>query len=147
MLVSEILKAKGAQVHSVAPSTTLRAAIRVLCEHHIGSLLVMAKNGHGPHPVGIITERDLLRQCDQGADLDQIQVHQAMATDLIIGLTTDDVQQAMSTMTERRVRHLPIVDGETGRIAGMLSIGDVVNALRHDEAAAVRYLHDYIRLF
>ena len=144
MDVREIIKAKGAAVETIHPDATLRQAIRKLCEKRIGSLLVMGSNGDSGRPVGILTERDILRQCDAGADLDRMPVGEAMVTKLIVGLLHDDVQRAMATMTEHRIRHLPVLDERTGQVAGLLSIGDVVGALLEEDEAQVRYYHDYI---
>ena len=139
MIVADVLRKKGSAVISVTPGHTLRAASRVACEHRIGALLVM---GDEDTLVGIITERDILWQCCIGADLDRVRVGSVMVRDVVVGLEEDDLHYTMNTMTERRVRHLPVMRGD--KVVGIVSIGDIVNALRRERAQEVRYLRDYL---
>jgi CBS domain-containing protein len=138
MLIRDMLKLKGPKVETVAPDASLREAVRIACERHIGSLLVV----DGGRLVGIITERDILRQVHARADFDTTPVATVMSRDVVIGLPEDDIQRAMNTMTERRVRHLPVLEG--GQVKGIISIGDVVSALREEEEVEIRFLRDYI---
>jgi CBS domain-containing protein len=139
MQIGEIVKAKDSGINSIGPEATLREAVRIACERRIGSLIVVEASGR---LVGIITERDILRQVDARADFDTKKVGEVMTRDLVIGLPGDDIQRAMKTMTERRIRHLPVLEGT--RILGVLSIGDVVKALLAEEELEIRYLRDYI---
>jgi CBS domain-containing protein len=95
------------------------------------------------HPLGIISERDVLRECHRReGQLGQVAVREIMTRDLIIGVPDDDLDYTMGIMTTNRIRHLPIVDG--GRIAGLISIGDVVKACLEETAYENRYLKEYI---
>jgi CBS domain-containing protein len=140
MKVRDILFAKGGQVFSVSPHETVQAAVRVLMRHRIGALLVVDAHGN---VAGIITERDVLRECLHGADrLEQVTVGDAMTTNLVVGLPDDGLDDAMSAMTRHRVRHLPILD--CGNVAGMISIGDVVRASLDETVHENGFLHEYI---
>jgi CBS domain-containing protein len=141
MKLRDILQAKGSQVYSVGPDHTVQDAVAILMQHRVGGLLVLdAQN----HVVGIITERDVLRECHRRADrLPQILVREAMSRDVIIGLPEDDIGYTMGIMTHNRIRHLPVMDG--GRVAGMISIGDVVKASLDEVEYENRYLKEYIQ--
>lgn len=140
MKVRDILFAKGDHVFTVHPHESVQDAVRVLMTHRIGALLVV--DAHGA-VVGIITERDVLRECLHGADrLDGIAVRDAMTSNLVVGLPDDGLDDAMSAMTRHRVRHLPILND--GQVAGMISIGDVVRAVLDETAYENNFLHDYI---
>jgi CBS domain-containing protein len=140
MKIRDVLKAKGSQVYSVAPHRTIGEALALLVQFHVGALLVLDDEGH---PLGIISERDVLRECHhRGGQLGQVVVGDVMSRDLLIGVPDDDLDYTMGIMTNNRVRHLPIVDG--GRIAGLVSIGDVVKACLEETAYENRYLKEYI---
>jgi CBS domain-containing protein len=141
MKVRDILKAKGDQVFSISPYQTMQDVVRVLMAHRIGALLVVDEQGR---TLGIITERDVLRECLDGADrLAGILVRDAMTRDLVLGTLGAEIEEAMSLMTKHRVRHLPIV--EDGRVAGMLSVGDVVKASLDETAYENGFLREYIQ--
>jgi CBS domain-containing protein len=140
MKVREILLTKGAQVHSIGPDQTVLDAVAVLMEHRIGALLV--RDGTGA-VLGVISERDVLRECQhRSAALGEIPVRNAMTRDLIVCVLDDDIGYAMSVVTKNRVRHLPVMDGD--RVAGMISIGDLVKASLDEVQYENRYLRDYI---
>jgi CBS domain-containing protein len=140
MKIRDVLKAKGSQVYSVAPHRTVEEALALLVQFHVGALLVLDDDGQ---PVGIISERDVLRECHRrGGQLGEVAVRDIMTGDLIIGVPDDDLDYTMGIMTNNRVRHLPIVDGH--RIAGLVSIGDVVKACLEETAYENRYLKEYI---
>ena len=139
MIVADLLRTKGYDIVTVTPSHTVREAARVACEHRVGALLVI---GDEETLVGILTERDILWQVCTGADLDRTRVRSVMARDVVVCVEEDDLHYVMNTMTERRVRHLPVMRGE--RVVGVVSIGDVVNALRRERAQEVRHLRDYM---
>jgi CBS domain-containing protein len=114
--------------------------VRELVAHNCGSLVVCENE----QVVGIITERDILRACAaHSGKLDSLSVGQCMTRKLITGQLSDDLTAVMTVMTTSRVRHLPIL--QDGRLAGMISIGDVVK--RHLEALTVEnhYLMNYIQ--
>ena len=140
MKIRDIIKAKGPTVYSIDPDSFVSDAIEMLVRHGIGSLLVVEDSV----PLGIFTERDTLRVCHTDAHrLGEIPVRDIMSTELIVGRLDDDVEDVMSVMTEKRIRHIPIVE-KHGAIAGLVSIGDIVKSQLHEHATTVRYLKDYI---
>ncbi len=140
MKILDILREKGTDVLTIGPERTVHHAMRTLVEHNIGSLVV---RGQGGEIVGIITERDILRECAKGPGrLQERVVRDAMTSDLIIGVPGDNLDYVMGIMTKNRIRHLPIMDDENLR--GIISIGDVVNALRREIEFENRMLKDYI---
>lgn len=147
MTLQEILRRKGSKVHSISPDATLDDVVQKLVEFNCGSLVV-CERGHDGHEsgtlIGIVTERDILRACAaRRGPLDAIKVRDAMSRDLITGTPDDSIEDTMGLMTERRIRHLPILVDD--RLAGMISIGDVVKA-HHDEVAMENhYLKSYIQ--
>jgi CBS domain-containing protein len=115
-------------------------AMRILVENNIGSVIV-TRDGS---TVGILTERDVLRLGAANPEsLATTLVAEAMTRELVVGVADDLVEYAASVMTSNRIRHLPIMDGE--RLTGVLSIGDVVNALKQEKEVENRYLRDYIQ--
>ena len=125
MKVSSILATKGTHVITIRPEQTVREAIGLLVEHNIGALVVVDKPGQ---PVGIISERDIVRAAARNEDLFSQPVSQVMTRNVIVGMPQDDLMSVAHTMTEKRFRHLPIVD--RGKLVGIVSIGDVVKAQR-----------------
>ena len=140
MKIRDIINAKGS-VFTIEPSKTVREAIKRLVEWNIGALPVCVEPGK---LLGIITERDVLRLCarDDLQATSALRVEEVMTKDLVIGLLDDDVDYVMSVMTQRRIRHLPVL--EAGQLVQIISIGDVVKA-RHDSTETeIRFLRDYI---
>ena len=141
MKVRDILAIKGPQVHTIDPDRTVLEAVALLVQHGIGALLV--RDGRGV-VVGIITERDVLRECrDRSPALDRIRVAEVMTKDLVICVPEDEVDYAMGIVTKNRVRHLPVMDAD--RVAGMISIGDLVKASLEAAEYENRYLREYIQ--
>jgi CBS domain-containing protein len=140
MLLSEILGAKGRMVHTCSPEDTLADVVELMVGHNIGSLVVL-KDGE---MVGIITERDILRaSAATRGSLEFAQVHERMTRCPIVASPQDDLPDVMGVMTERRIRHLPVV--ERGQLIGIISIGDLVKA-QHDELSRENhYLKSYIQ--
>ncbi|MFQ5889158.1 MAG: CBS domain-containing protein [Gemmatimonadota bacterium] len=140
MRTRDILERKGREVVTVSPGLTVLEAMRVLVEHNIGAVVVV----EGAEIRGILTERDVLRLgAVKPEKLATTLVGEAMTVDLLVGVADDDIDRVMGIMTENRIRHLPIVDGKT--LKGILSIGDVVNALRKETEVENRYLRSYIQ--
>jgi CBS domain-containing protein len=139
MKIRDILRTKGSEVICVAPDQPVLAAVKILSEHRIGALVV--RTGEEIH--GIISERDVLNLVagDPGA-VAATPVAEVMTADLIVGVSEDDLDYVMSIMTANRIRHLPIMAEE--RLVGIVSIGDVVNAVRRSMEAENRHLKDYI---
>jgi CBS domain-containing protein len=139
MKISRILATKGKGVITVRPQQSLREAIALLVRHNIGALVVT----EGPEtPVGIITERDIIRFAVGQEALFDTPVSQVMTRNLITALPQDDIESVANTMTEHRFRHLPIVEG--GTLVGIVSIGDVVKAQRDEYRGAVDTLQTQI---
>lgn len=139
MKIHHILKEKGATLYWISPEHTLQAAVNTLVEHNIGSLLVM----RGQEVAGIVTERDVLRACARdGARLGDIPVSDVMTKELAICKLDDDVDDAMATMTKKHIRHLPVMN--EGRVAGIISIGDIVKSQLKNYEHEIQYLRDYI---
>jgi CBS domain-containing protein len=140
MHVAVVLKRKGNRIVSAAPDDSVAAVTRLLTEHRIGAVLVMGDDGQ---PVGILSERDVVRAIarDGAAALDR-PVADLMTRELITAAPDDTVADMMAVMTERRIRHVPIV--ESGRVIGVISIGDVVKARIDDAELEVESLRGYV---
>ncbi len=137
--VGEILKAKGNQIWTIAPDATVYEAIQMMAEKRIGALLVLS----GGRLTGIVTERDYARKVILlGHSSKETQVAQIMTTDMATVTLENTVADCMRIITDRRVRHLPVLDG--GSLAGVISIGDVVNAIISAQAETIRHLNSYI---
>ena len=140
MKVRDILKDKGTEVATIGVERNLCDAIRVLVEKNIGSLIVMDEKGT---IAGIITERDVLKQCNQCLEsFRDIKIRDVMTKNLIVASPDDDLDYVENIMTQNRIRHLPIISNQ--KMAGMISIGDLVNLLRGECKVENRYLKDYI---
>ena len=140
MTIRDILRQKGSDVVTVTPDMTVLDAMRELVRHGIGAVLVVQAG----ETLGILSERDLLRHgARDPRPATETTVRDIMTTNLVVGVPDDSVDYVMEIMTRNRIRHLPVIDD--GRLAGILSIGDVVNALRTTVEAENRYLRDYIQ--
>lgn len=139
MNVQSILGGKGTDVATIAQTASLWDAVQMLGERRIGALVV---SGDGRAIEGIISERDVVRTAAAGK-LDGTSVGAVMSTDVITCSPGDGVDRLMSLMTERRIRHLPVVD-DHGHLAGIVSIGDVVKARLSELEHENRALSDYI---
>jgi CBS domain-containing protein len=140
MRIREVLDRKGDSVVTIEPDRTVHDAMRILVENNIGSVIVTQEGS----TVGILTERDVLRLGAEAPEaLSTTLVGEAMTRELVVGVADDLVEYAAGVMTSNRIRHLPIVDGD--RLTGVVSIGDVVNALKKEKEVENRYLRDYIQ--
>jgi CBS domain-containing protein len=130
MRVQEILMTKGTTVLTVPQEASVMAATQHLAEKNIGALVVVDSS---QTPVGIISERDIVREAArQGVDVFMKPVSAIMTRDLIVATPADEIEYLTHTMTNRRIRHLPVLD--EGELVGMITIGDVVKAqLAHYE--------------
>ena len=139
MNVGEIIRGKGSEVITAGPGLPLIEAIRTLVGAGVGCLVIV----DGERVVGILTERDILRENARHFDgMAQTRIADIMTEDVIIGFPDDDVDYLMELMTAKRIRHVPILS--RGQLAGLVSIGDVVKAkVRHAEVE-IRHLTDYI---
>ncbi len=124
MRIYELLRAKGFDVITVRPDTTVRETISMLKEYNLGAVVV---SDNGKHVVGIMTERDVVRRLADGADFLGGPVSAIMTSSVHTCRADESVQSLMSRMTELRIRHLPVVDDQEG-LTGIVSIGDVVKS-------------------
>ncbi|MEM7138230.1 MAG: CBS domain-containing protein [Myxococcota bacterium] len=135
----DLLRRKGEDVYSVGPMATVIDAVNMMNDHHVGSVLVM----EGGQPVGIFSERDVLvRVVAAQRDPRQTLVRDVMTTRLHVASPEDSVLDVMRVMTERRCRHIPIV--EDGQLIGLVSIGDITKATQHNLRQEVIELSNYI---
>ena len=133
--LGDVLAEKGSAVYVILRSDTVREAVREMNDKGVGALLVM---DHG-RPVGIFTERDVLRRVvDQGWDPGFTQVAAVMTSELSFASPEASVASAMELMTSKRFRHLPVLDGDT--LAGMVSIGDLLRWLMLHQEAIINQL-------
>ncbi|MGY1635750.1 CBS domain-containing protein [Geodermatophilus sp. SYSU D00742] len=141
MHISQLLRRKGADVATVEASAGIRTALALLAQHGVGALVVSAD---GRSVDGIVSERDIVRALhERGTELLEDPVSSVMTADVHTCLPDAGVEELARTMTDHRVRHVPVVDG--GQLVGIVSIGDVVKA-RLDELESERaQLVDYIQ--
>lgn len=138
-LVKHLLDSKGRDVISIAEDASVLDAIKIMAERSIGSLLVM----DGDELKGIVTERDYARKVIvKGRSSKSTQVREIMTADVCTASVDQSVNDCMSVMTERRIRHLPVVDGDA--VIGLISIGDLVQAIISDQQAEIEQLAQYI---
>ena len=138
-LVQHLLDAKGADVISIDEDTSVYDAIALMAERSIGSLLVM----QGEELKGIVTERDYARKVIlKGRSSEKTLVEDIMTTDVLTATTEQTVSECMTLMTEKRIRHLPVVSA--GAVVGLISIGDLVQAIISDQREEIEQLENYI---
>jgi CBS domain-containing protein len=137
--VRQLLDGKGRQVYSVTPEAPVLEAIRAMAEHHVGALLVMK----GEVLAGIVSERDYARKVIlRGRSSSDTPVRDIMTTPVLTVPPDTSVEQCMQLVTDKRVRHLPVV--ESGRVVGMISIGDLVKAVIAEQQHQIEQLESYI---
>jgi CBS domain-containing protein len=139
MKIRQLIENKGRTLYSVQPEDPVLEAIRRMAEHYIGALLVM----RGTELQGIISERDYARKVIlHGRSSAETPVWQIMSSPVITVSPDQTVQDCMKLMTDRRVRHLPVVEGD--QVVGMVSIGDLVKALMEEQQQTIEQLESYI---
>jgi CBS domain-containing protein len=137
--VSEILGDKGRDVLEIDADATALEAVRQMVDANIGSLVVT----DGGEVTGIVTERDYLRRvAHEGPTDESVTVRDIMSSPLIVVSPETEIDECMAVMTDRRIRHLPVV--EEGEVVGIVSIGDVVKFKSKQQSFEIRYLTDYI---
>lgn len=141
MKISTILKSKGADVYTITPENTMKDMVHDMLARRAGSLLVV--NGEGK-PVGIVTDRDLLRNLRSGGpEWESVKIAEIMSRDIVFCSISDTVDQVMEIMTSRRIRHLPVMDG--GQLAGVVSMGDIMKAALDESTFQNKLLRTYIK--
>jgi CBS domain-containing protein len=137
--VSEILDEKGRDLLRIDAEATVYEAVRRMVEANVGSLLV-TEDGE---ITGIVTERDYLRRVTlEGRTDEETAVREIMSSPLIVVAPETSIDECMALMTDRRIRHLPVVD--EGEVIGVVSIGDLVKFKSKQQSFEIQYLTDYI---
>ena len=140
MKVEQILQSKGAEVHSVRPGDSIAEAVGVLNDKNIGAVVVRDASGK---VVGILSERDVVRRLGKhGAGAMTLRVSDCMTSDVHTCSPESSLDELMSMMTRKRIRHLPVTAG--GRIVGVVSIGDVVKRKIEETEKEAAALKEYI---
>jgi CBS domain-containing protein len=138
-LVSDILDEKGHDVLEIEAQETMLDAVRRMVEANAGSLLVT----DGGRVVGIVTERDYLRRVAlERRDDETTSVRSVMSSPLVVVTPDTPIDECMAIMTDRRIRHVPVVDGND--VVGVVSIGDVVKHRSKQQSFEIKYLTEYI---
>jgi CBS domain-containing protein len=138
-LVKHLLDSKGRHITSIAPDASVFDAIKTMADEAIGSLVVMKDQ----QLLGIITERDYARKVIvKGRASESTLVSEIMSTDVLTTTSAQTVNDCMQLMTERRIRHLPVVENDS--VIGMISIGDLVQAIISDQKEEIEQLEHYI---
>jgi len=138
-LVQHLLEAKGNEIISIAPDASVFDAIKLMADKTVGSLLVM----EGGKLKGIVTERDYARKVIiKGRASETTAVGEIMTADVYTATAEQTVNQCMSVMSEKRIRHLPVIADDT--VIGLISIGDLVQAIITDQQEEIEQLGHYI---
>ena len=135
----QLCQAKGSQVYSIRPDARVIEALQLMAQKDVGALPVL----DGERLVGIMSERDYARKVILlGRSSQDIEVRDIMTTDVVTVDPRRTVEECMSVMTQKRVRHLPIVEG--GKLVGLVSIGDLVKEVIAEQEQTIRQLESYI---
>ncbi len=139
-ILRQLLDHKGHAIHAVEPAASVIDAVRSMAENHVGALLVM----QGPELVGIVSERDYARKivlCGRASS--NTAVREIMSAPVVTAGPEDTVEHAMRIMTDRRIRHLPVVQG--AQVLGIVSIGDLVRCVIDAQRSTIEALQSYIQ--
>ncbi len=139
MQIKNILAKKGMNVITIRPDQTLRDVVALLAKHKIGVLVVVDASGK---PAGIISERDIIRVADQNKNFFKTRVDTVMTKDVVVGSPDDDLKSVQQTMTQRKFRHLPVM--EHGKLIGIVSISDLVKAIVEEYQGEIETLETQI---
>ncbi len=137
--VADILKTKGKNVYSVTPDTSVYDALTIMGQKNIGALMVI----QGEELKGIFSERDYARKVVLvNRTSRETMISEIMTTSVITVASTDSIDHCMELMSGKKIRHLPVADN--GKVAGLISISDVVTAIIDSQKETISYLHNYI---
>ncbi len=137
--LSTVLEEKSGDVLQIDADATVFEAVTKMVEANVGSLLVVDEGDI----VGIVTERDYLRRVTiEGRTEKETAVRDIMTSPLYVATPDTSIDECMALMTDRRIRHVPVVDG--GKVVGVISIGDLVKFISKQQAFEIKYLTDYI---
>ena len=137
--VKDILGSKGRDVLSITPDATVFEALKIMADNNVGALVVL----EGETVAGIISERDYARKVIlHGKSSREMQVREIMTARVYYMHPEQDLQECMTQMTDKHVRHLPILEDD--RLVGIISIGDVVKAIIAEQESTIKLLENYI---
>lgn len=137
--IGQILQAKGNETWTVAPDTTVFAALELMAKRDIGALVVLEDD----EVIGIFSERDYARKVIlEGKSSRTIPVSSIMTKNVICVRPDQTINKCMALMTEKRIRHLPVLDAN--RLIGLVSIGDIVKAVINEQQVMITHLEDFI---
>lgn len=137
--VQQLLSAKGDQVYAISPDAKVIDALKLMADRNVGALVVL----DGPKLAGIFSERDYARKVAlHGKSSADVPLREVMTRDVITVPPSCSVEECMALVTSRRIRHLPVVDGE--RLIGVISIGDLVKEVIAEQEQTIRQLESYI---
>jgi CBS domain-containing protein len=137
--LKQLLAAKGGQVYSIRPDATVFEALQLMAQKDVGALLVMDET----HVAGIMSERDYARKVIlQGKSSQDMRVRDIMTPDVVKVDPSSTVEECMSLMTQRRIRHLPICEDD--KLVGLVSIGDLVKEVIAEQEQTIKQLESYI---
>ena len=141
MKIKDVLMRKGSKVVTLKENDSIDEAARQMTKHKIGAILVV---NQANQPCGIFTERDFMRiASDRSTEIETVKLGEVMTKDLIVGLPDDDIETVLTLMTEKRLRHLPVL--ENGELKGIISQGDVVKTRLANHEFQVHYMSEYIK--
>jgi CBS domain-containing protein len=136
--LAEILDEKGSAVLEIDADASVLDAVQTMVENNVGSLLVT----EGGDVTGIVTERDYLRRVTLQGRTEAAPVREITSSPLVVATLETTVDECMAMMTDRRIRHIPVVDGE--KVVGLVSIGDLVKFKSKLQSFEIQFLNDYI---
>lgn len=137
--VKQLLQGKGHDVYSIGPDASVYEAIELMADKEVGALVIM----EGDSVVGVVTERDYARKVVlQGRSSKDTKIREIMTSRVAYARPEQSVEACMAVMTEKRVRHLPVMDGD--KLLGVISIGDLVKAIIEEQKHVIEQLEHYI---
>jgi len=137
--IRTLLKKKGYDVWSIAPDASVYDAIHLMAEKAVGALIVM----DGPKLVGVISERDYARKIIlEGRSSENTKISEIMSSEVITTGPDNKIEECMAIMTERRIRHLPVLDGN--EVLGVISLGDLVKYIIAEQQFVIEQMERYI---
>lgn len=136
--LAEILEEKGGDVLEIDGESSVFEAVQLMVENNVGSLLVTERG----EVAGIVTERDYLRRVTLEGRTEEAPVREIMSSPLVVATPETTVDECMAMMTDRRIRHVPVVEEE--KVVGLVSIGDLVKFKSKLQSFEIQFLNDYI---
>ena len=139
--VRQVIESKGSgKLFTIRENCTLREMVRIACEMKIGALLVADEE---ENLLGIVSERDIMRQCHARADFDKVTVGDIMTRNLLTVDPEENIQEAMDVMINKKIRHLPVL--HKGKIEGLITVRDILHAMRAADAREAELLVNYLQ--